>query len=120
MELREYVHWAAIGLSALTAALYLLIGLNVVSIGEISAREQRAFGIPAALVFAGGAVVSLFWDQRWLWIVGALGLALIIAMYFSISSKRVPRFETWGILIRVVQFPLLATLTFLAFTTPQS
>lgn len=120
MEFREYVQWAAIGLAGLSSLFYLLIALNVVSLGEISRAEQRAFGIPAAAVFAGGAIAALLWDRRWLWIVASIGLALIIMMYFRLASERVPPFETWGILIRVVQFPLLASLIYLAFTTPQN
>lgn len=120
MEIREYVYWLAVGLSGLTAVLYLLIGLNVVSLGEISAEEQRGFGLAAATAFAAGTMAILFWDRRWVWIVGAIGLGMIIVLYFTVASQRVPRFETWGILIRVVQFPLLASLIYLAVTTPQS
>jgi hypothetical protein len=39
-------------------------------------------------------------------------------MYFSLASKRNPHFEMWGIVIRVVQFPLLASLIYLAVTSP--
>jgi hypothetical protein len=116
MDVREAIVWAAVGLSGVTAALYALIGLNVVSLGEIEPNEQRAFAIPATVVFAGGAVVAATWDVRWLWIVGAVGLAFIIGMYFSLADQREPRYETWGIAIRVVQFPLLAALVYLAFT----
>jgi hypothetical protein len=117
MDTREIVGWAAVGLSGLTAFLYLLIGLNAVTVGDnMTPTEQRAFGFPAAAVFIGGAIVAVLWDQRWLWIVGAVGLALIIMMYFNLASERDPRFEFWGILIRVAQLPLLASLVYLAFT----
>lgn len=116
MGARESVRRVAIALSALISALYLLIGLNVVSIGAISAGEQAAFGLPAMVVFAAGAVVALVWDKRWLWIVGAIGLAVIIFLYFNLASQRVPEFETWGIVIRVLQFPLLACLIYLGAT----
>ena len=59
MDAREIIVWAAIGLSSLTALLYALIGLNVVSLGEIKPEEQKAFGVPATAVFAAGAVVAL-------------------------------------------------------------
>lgn len=118
MDLRRFARWAAVGLSGTTALLYLLIGLNVVSIGEITPEEQTAFGLPAAAVFIAGAVVAMFWDKRWLWIVGAAGLSLIIFLYFNIAAQRVPEFELWGILIRVIQVPLLASLVYLAITTP--
>ena len=111
---------AAVGLSGIIAFLYLLIGVNAVSVGEIAPEEQRAFGLPAAAVFAGGATVGLFWDERWLWVVGAVGLAVIIVLYFSLASQREPRFELWGILIRVAQVPLLASLVHLAITGPEA
>lgn len=118
METRKIVRWSAAGLSGITALLYLLIGLNVVSIGEITPEEQTAFALPAAAVFLGGLIVALLWDKRWLWLVGALGLTLIIVMYFNLASQRVPDYEVWGILIRVVQVPLLVSLLYLGFTTP--
>lgn len=116
MGARESVRRVAIALSALISALYLLIGLNVVSIGAISAGGQAAFGLPAMVVFAAGAVVALVWDKRWLWIVGAIGLAVIIFLYFNLAAQRVPEFETWGIVIRVLQFLLLACLIYLGAT----
>ena len=117
MDVREVIIWAAVVLSSLTALFYALIGLNAVSLGEIEPNEQRAFGIPATVVFTAGAIVAAIWDIRWLWIVGAVGLAFIIGMYFSLADQRTPRFETWGIAIRIVQFPLLAALIYLSFTT---
>jgi hypothetical protein len=116
MDAREVIVWVAVGLSGLTALLYLLIGVSAVSLGEITATEQRAFGLPATAVFVGGAVIASIWDERWLWIVGAAGLAMIISMYFSLASQRNPRYEVWGILIRVVQVPLLGALIYLAAT----
>jgi hypothetical protein len=118
VEARELIAVAAAALAGLTALLYLLIGLNIVSLGEISPNEQRAFGFPAATVFTGGAVVAAVWDERWMWITGASGLALIMTMYFSLASQRNPRFERWGILIRVVQTPLIVALVYLAATNP--
>lgn len=118
MHKRDIARWSAVGLSGLTAFLYLLIGLNVVSIGEMTSQEQTAFGLPAAVVFVAGSVVATFWDKRWLWTLGAAGLALIVFMYFNLASQREPAFELWGILIRVVQVPLLISLIYLAFTSP--
>lgn len=118
MGAREAVNWEVVGLSGLPALLYLLIGANVVSLGEITREEQRAVGLPATAVFAGGAIVAATWHERWLWIVGAVGLAAIIVMYFSLASQREPPYEMWGIMIRVAQRPLLAGLVYLAITSP--
>ena len=107
----------AAGLSALSAFLYLLIGLNAVTIeNAIAESEQRSFGLTAAAVFAAGAVIATVWDRRWLWTVGAVGLGLVMMMYFNVAPERDPQFEFWGVLIRVVQVPLLGSLVYLAAT----
>lgn len=107
----------AAGLSTLSAFLYLLIGLNTVTIeSTITESEQRSFGLAAAAVFAAGAVIAILRDRRWLWTVGAVGLGLIMMMYFNVAPERDPQFEFWGVLIRVVQVPLLASLVYLAAT----
>lgn len=116
---RRALRFVAAGLSVLTAVLYLLIGLNLVDLPGIGSGDQAAFAIPAAIVFIGGAVVAMRYDKRWLWIIGAAGLTLIVLMYFNVSSERDPAYEIWGILIRVVQIPLLVVLAYLALK-PQS
>jgi len=119
MSKRKVVGWTTVGLSGLTALLYLLIGFNAVTVGDnITPSEQRAFGLAAAAVFSVGAIVATVWDRRWLWIAGAVGLGLIIMTYFNLAPERDPQFELWGILIRVVQAPLLAGLIYLAATRP--
>ncbi len=45
---------------------------------------------------------------------GAVLQALIIFMYFTLAAERIPEFEVWGILLRVVQIPLLGAITYLA------
>ena len=117
MTTRTNVTRLAAGLSGLAALFYLLIGLNAVTIeNDITESEQQAFGFTAAAVFGVAAVVATLLDRRWLWAVGAVGLGLIIMMYFNIAPERDPQFELWGVLIRIVQLPLLGSLIYLAVT----
>lgn len=111
---RRAARYAAAVLSAVVGILYLLVGLNVLDIEGVTSGEQAAFAIPAAVIHFGGSFVALRWDKRWLWITGTIGLALIILQYFNLASDRDPAYETWGIVIRIVQAPLLVALAYLA------
>ena len=77
------------------------------------ARDQLGFALPAAGAYLLGAGLLWWFDRRWLWVAGALLQVLVIAMYFAVAPQRDPTFEVWGLIIRVLQFGLLATLTYL-------
>jgi hypothetical protein len=77
-------------------------------------EEQTVFGLIAGGAFLVGAVVLLVVQRRAVWIVGTLGLAFVIFTYFDLASERSPQFETWGILIRIVQGIMLLVLAYLA------
>ena len=59
-------------------------------------------------------MLLLRYDQRRLWVLGALLQVAVIAQYLNLASEREPPFEPWGIGIRVVQAALLAVLVLLA------
>jgi hypothetical protein len=109
----QSVIFVAAGLSALTAILYFLIGLRVVTVLD-TPEDQTVFGLIAGGGFLVGAVVLLVVQRRAVWIVGTLGLAFVIFTYFDLASERSPQFETWGILIRIVQGIMLLVLAYLA------
>ena len=52
------------------------------------------------------------------WIASAIFVALVVAMYFGVAAQRVSQFETWGILLRVLQLPLVLLLGWLGLTSP--
>jgi hypothetical protein len=110
---RRRVRNFAAALAACSSAIYFLIGLRVVSVIQ-NPEEQVSFGLAAGVGFAIAALLILSVDQRALWVAGAVLQALIIFMYFTLAAERVPEFEVWGILLRVVQIPLLVTITYLA------
>lgn len=104
------------GLTAACSLLYLMIGFRLVEVIEDDPSGQTAFGLVAGAAFAIGALIIARFDRKTLWVLGSVGLALVIWMYFAIAPDRVPEYEMWGILLRILQVPLLATLAYLAMT----
>lgn len=115
---RRRVRYFAAAMAACASLIYLLIGLRVVTVIQ-NPEEQVGFGFAASAGFAIGALLILSVDQRSLWVAGAVLQALIIFMYFTLAAERVPDFEVWGILLRIVQVPLLVAVTYLAISPRQ-
>jgi predicted secreted protein len=115
--LRRRIRFFTAVMAAVVSALYFLIGFQIVAVIE-PPEDQAAFALPAGIAFALGALVTLAVDKRWVWIAGGIVQALIILMYFALSSQREPAFEGWGISIRVAQMLLLAALGYLAIRRP--
>jgi hypothetical protein len=110
-------HTAAV-IAGAVALIYLLIGLQVVTVIDVPS-DQPAFALPAAAVFGALSVLLAISDHRVVWIASAIFVALVVVMYFGVAAQRVPQFETWGILLRVLQLPLVALLAWLGLTSPQ-
>lgn len=110
---RRTVRYVAALLAGVTAVMYLLIGLCVVAVIEAACADQ-VFGTFAAGAYLLGVALLLFFDNRWLWGLGAALQVMVIFMYFNLAAQRVPAYEVWGILIRIVQVLLLGALVYLA------
>ena len=110
---RRRVRYFAAAMAACASLIYFLIGLRMVSVIQ-NPEEQVGFGFAAGAGFAVAALLIMSVDQRALWVAGAVLQALIILMYFTLAAERIPEFEVWGILLRVVQVPLLVAVTYLA------
>jgi hypothetical protein len=112
---RWRVRYIAALMAAIASLIYFLIGLRVVTVIQ-NPEEQVGFGFAAGAGFAVAALLILSVDQRSLWVAGAVLQALIIFMYFTLAAERIPEFEVWGILLRILQVPLLAAVTYLAIS----
>jgi hypothetical protein len=112
---RRRVRYFAAAMAACASLIYLLIGLRVVTVIQ-NPEEQVGFGFAAGAGFAIGALLILSVDQRSLWVAGSVLQALIIFMYFTLAAERIPEFEVWGIVLRIVQVPLLVALAYLAIS----
>ena len=113
---RVRVTWA-IGL-ALTAALsYVLVGLNVLAVGDLQTTEA-----PAAITYVcagsyllGGLLILLRW--RWLWIVGAVINAMVMLVFFTAYISRPSvMFSPGGVVTKAAQLLLEAGLLYLILT----
>jgi hypothetical protein len=116
---RWTVRRAAAALCAVIATVYVLIGLEVVTVVEETEEVEEAadmlvFGLGAAAIFVLGAALLLAVDRRRFWFAGAALQVMIIAMYVSVGAERTRAFEAWGIALRVMQLVLLAALVYLA------
>ena len=113
---RILVRRVAAGLSAVTAGLYLLVGLEILPVVETpsaAAPDMLGFGLSAGLAFAVGTGLLLLLDRRPLWVLGAILQVLVIVMYVQVAPQRTPPFETWGVVIKIIQAAILATLLYL-------
>lgn len=111
---RRPIRYIAAATSALVAVIYLLIGLNVVSV----VTDQEPGLVPpmliAGVLFALLAVLTLTSTKTLIWVAGAGLQVLVIAGYLAISSERLPAFEVWGVLLKLLQVFLLVAFAYLA------
>jgi hypothetical protein len=111
---RRPIRYSAAAMSALVGVIYLLIGLNVVTV----VTNQEPGLVPpmliAGVLFALLAVLTLASTKTVIWVAGAGLQVLVIAGYFAISSERVPAFEVWGVLLKLLQVFLLVAFAYLA------
>lgn len=103
-------------LAGLVALIYFLIGFNVVRVIEFPA--DQSFGLYAGAAYLLGAALLVETDKRVYWVIGALLQVFVIYTYFSVAPERVPNYEVWGIVLRVLQVALLAALIYLSVRAP--
>jgi hypothetical protein len=119
---RRTVRNFAAAVSALTALLYALIGVGVITVvqpGTSDEGDMLAFGLPAAGAFLIGALLLVLFDNRVFWVLGAVLQVLVIVGYFAMAGIRTPQFEIWGIVIKVAQLAILGALAWLVLRAPQ-
>lgn len=107
----------AAGAAAITAALYFLIGLGVLWVGDAQggdAPDLFAFGAVTGTTFAVTTLLLLRFKSRLLWILVAAVQVIVIAGYFALSNVRTPPFEVWGLLVKACQVVVLLAAGYLA------
>jgi hypothetical protein len=113
---RRTIRHVAAGLAAAMATIYYLIGAGVLTVvtGQADDPSMLGFGAAAGSAFLLGAILLVAFDRRMLWIVGGVFQVLVMIMYFVVAPERSPAFEVWGIVLRILQVPLFASLVYLA------
>ncbi len=118
---RRALRYLAAALSIAMAAVYLLIGLEVIKVVDgpsSDAPSMLVFGGLSAAAFVVGAVLLTVFDRRILWALGGLFQIFAIAMYFAVAPQRDPSYEPWGIGLKIGQGVLLLALAYLALRAP--
>jgi peptidoglycan/LPS O-acetylase OafA/YrhL len=119
---RQAARWVAAGASAVAAALYLLIGFGVVSVGESTtaggAPDLLAFGLMTGGAFAVAAALLALRESRILWIALAALNVIVIVGYVAAASIRSPSYEPWGLGIKACQAVALVAVVYLAVRGP--
>ena len=109
--------WLAVGMALLTALSYVLIGLEVLGVGDLAASERPAGIIVAAAAgyVLGGLLILL--RRRWLWVVGAVVNAMVISMFLmGYLDRPAVLFSPGGLVTKVVQVVLECALLYLIVT----
>lgn len=110
--------YVAIAAVLAAAALYVLIGLRVVSVGESAqggTPDLLGFGMALGATYFGLALVLAFVQRRVIWIAIALIDLVTIVGYFAMANLRVPPFEVWGLLTKTAQLVMFTALAYLVF-----
>lgn len=109
--------WLAAGMALVAALCYVLIGLEVLSVGDLAASER-----PAGIIFAaaGGYVLGgllILIRRRWLWVVGAVINAIVILIFLtSYLDRPAVLFSAGGLVSKGVQIVLECALLYLIVT----
>lgn len=109
--------WLAVGIALLAALSYVLIGLEVLGVGDLSASER-----PAGIIFAaaggyalGGLLILL--HRRWLWVIGAVVNAMVISIFLmGYLDRPAVLFSAGGLVSKGVQIVLECALLYLIVT----
>jgi hypothetical protein len=119
---RHQVRYLAAAAALLTATIYALIGLGVLSVVSETATDAPpllTFGLSAGAAYLLGAVLLLAIDRRIAWVLGAILQIGVIVMYIAVAPNRTPPYELWGITIKVLQALLLVALVYLSIRPPE-
>jgi hypothetical protein len=114
---RAIRYFAAVA-AAVSAILYLLIGFEVIYIGEAASGgnpDLLAFGLMVGGISAVIAVLLAFIGRRLVWIPIALFNIAVIFGYFALAEAREPQFAPWGLVVKVMQLLVLGAVIYLVF-----
>ena len=118
MPAARLARYVAIAASAVAAGLYVLIGFQVVSIGQAASGgtpDLLGFGLAAGAFFAGLALLLVFAQGRLVWVPVAIADVVVVLAYFAMAGLRDPQFEAWGLGVKAAQLVMVAALAYLIY-----
>jgi hypothetical protein len=120
---RRTIRYLAAAAAGVTAILYVLIGFEVIYIGESSSGgtpDLLAFGLMVGGAFAVIALLMMLVGRRLVWIPVAAFNIVVIVGYFAAAELREPSFAPWGLVVKAVQVAILAAVVYLVVRGPES
>lgn len=113
----EWAIWLAVALAVLSSLSYVLIGLGVLGVGDLTPSERPAGIIVAA---AGGYLLGgllILVRRRSLWIIGA-GINALVILFFVLGYQDRPAvlFSAGGLVSKAAEVALEVVLLYLIVT----
>ena len=105
---------ACTALAFVAAAVYVLVGTDVVSIPRLGTEEAPVaiWFVAAGCYLVGGLLV--LWRRRWLWMVGLVANTLVISIFFlAYHQKPEMMLSTAGLATKISQVLLEVGLIYL-------
>lgn len=114
------LRYATAGVVGVVAVLYLLIGVEAITVVEDQAASDPAPPFIAGGLFAVLAVLLLVTTSRVVLVAGVLLQLIVLGMYVVVAGGRTPAYEAWGLGMKAVQFGLLVALLTMLVRRSQS
>lgn len=111
------VMWLAVALALFAALVYMLIAWDLLGVGdlEMAADGDVIIYIAAGCYLLGGLLILV--RRSWLWVIGAIINGLVMLFFFRLYQDRpAVMFSPGGIVTKIPQLLLEATLTYLIIT----
>jgi hypothetical protein len=111
------VVWLVVGLAAVTAVIYIMMGWDWLGVGDLTAEEGPSgiIYVAAGSYLVGGLLIFL--RRRWLLVMGAVINALVILFFFSMYQERpAVLLSPGGIVSKAAQILLEVGLIYLIVT----
>ncbi len=111
------VMWLAVALAVVAAVSYVLIGFNLLAVGDLQKAEASAtiIYVAAGSYLLGGQLILL--RRRWLLMIGAVINALVMLAFVSAYLDRpAVLFSPGGLATQAAQLLLEASLIYLIIT----
>ncbi|TVR22851.1 MAG: hypothetical protein EA389_13095 [Ilumatobacter sp.] len=107
---RRVIRLVTATLAATSAVIYVLIGVDAVTVIEDQAETSAAPLFVAAALFGVLAVLLVITSARSVLIGGAVLQVAVLLGYVAIAVERTPAYEAWGIGQKVLQAVILVAL----------
>jgi hypothetical protein len=106
---------AAAAASLIAAAIYYLMGFEVVRVVSDAPATASilAFGVAAGTAMVLAAALLILVHRRWIWALVAGFQVLALGWYVAVAPLRDPPVEPWGLLVGLLELFILVALTYL-------